>query len=225
MDKAAAMRARLIEQVSMMLQRPGMFSNRDQAFEIMCWMRLGDLLFLDGLSEPTRDELGLTRKYKQCGVPGPFWEVFGNKFRCYNEVASVYAEIFHGFGYLALDRLVPTDDWASLLAAADSAFTGNDTRLSAIVDTFGPPSFKVGRQVLCYAPEESIGWIFFDGSDHMPDIYDLDSGRFTSGYPKDPLLRSVRLPGDDFEQSLRLTRHGNALQRRAHMKRLASARD
>jgi hypothetical protein len=220
MDKAAAMRARLIEQVSMMLQRPGMFSNHDQAFEIMCQMRLGDLRFLDGLPEPTRDELGLAQKYKQCGVPGPFWEVFGKKFRCYNEVASVYAEIFHEFGYLTPNRVIPAGDWAFLLTAAASAYTGDDTRLSAIVDTFGPPSFKIGRWILCYAPEEGTGWVFFDGSDHMPDNYDPESGRFTSGYPEDPLLRSIRLPGTDFAKSLRLTRHGEALRQRTHIERL-----
>lgn len=221
MEKTAAMRARLLEQVASMLRRPGMYANHDQAFETMCLMRLEDLRFLDGPSELNRDELGVGQKYGPCGVPGPFWTAFGDKFRRCNEVASVYAEIFHRFGYLTPERLVPAEDWTVLLAAADSAYTGNDVHLSAIAEAFGPPSFKVGRWILCYAPEEGTGWVFFDGSDHTPDVYDLEQGRFTGGYPEDPLLRSVRLPGEDFEQSLRLTRHGEALEHRARMARLA----
>lgn len=221
MEKTAAMRARLIEQVSQMLQRPGLYSSHDQAFEIMCRMRLGDLRFIDGLSEPTRDELGLSPKYGPCGVPGPFWDAFGNKFRYSNEVASVYAEIFHGFGYLTPDRLVPSAAWAALLAAADSAYAGEDAHLSEVVSDFGPPSFKVGRWILCYASDDGTGWIFFDGSDYTPDVYDREKGRFTGGFPEDPLLRSIRLPGSDFAKSLRLTRHGEALRNRADMERLA----
>jgi hypothetical protein len=113
MEKTTAMRARLIGQVSHMLLRPGMYSSHDQSFEIMCQMRLGDLRFIDGLPEPTRDEHGLSRKYWTCGAQG------------------------------------------------------------------------------------------------------------LGGFPEDPLLRGIRLPGSDFAKSLRLTRHGEALQNRADMERLA----
>jgi hypothetical protein len=219
MEKAAAMRARLIEQIPSMLRRPGMWANNGQAFERLCLMRLEDLLFLDGLPEVTRAELGVNEKYGSCGVPGPFQEAFGNSIHHYDQVASVYAEIFHRFGYLAPEHLVPAGEWASLLAAADSAYTGHDARLSAIADAFGPPSFEIVRRVFCYAPDDGTGWVFFDGSDHRPDVYDLEQGQFTWGYPQDPLLRSIRLPGDDFEQSLRLTRHGEALRERARLER------
>lgn len=221
MGKAAAMRARLIEQISRMLQRPGMYATHDQDFEVMCQMRLGDLRFLDGLPELTRNDLGLSSKCRSCGISGPFREVFGKETRCYNEVASVYAEIFHRYGYLAIDRLVSDNEWTALLSEADSAYTEGDTRLSEIVDAFGPPSFRIGRWLLCYAPEEGTGWVFFDESDYMPDVYDPESGRFTSGYPENPLLRSIRLPGADFEQSLRLSPRGEALRHHAYTERLA----
>jgi hypothetical protein len=169
MDKAAAMRARLIEQVSRMLERPGMFATHDQDFEFMCQMRLEDLRFLDGLPELTRDELGLSNKYRSCGVPGPFREAFGDRARYYNEVASVYAEIFHRYGYLAINRLVSDTEWTTLLAATDSAYNDVDIRLSEIVGAFGPPSFKIGKRLLCYAPENGTGWVFVDGFVFTPD--------------------------------------------------------
>lgn len=220
MDKAAAMRARLIEQISRMLQRPGMYATHDQDFEFMCRMRLEDLRFLDGLPELTRDDLGLSNKYRSCGVPGPFWDAFGKETRCYNEVASVYAEIFHRYGYLTTARLVSDNDWTALLAAADSAYSEGDTRLSEIVETCGLPSFKIGKWLLCYAPEAGTGWILFDGFVYTPDEHGAPQTPFR-GYPDDPILRSIRLPGPDFEAGLRLTPRGKALRHRAHMARLA----
>jgi hypothetical protein len=88
MDKAGAMRTRLIEQVTQMLRHPGMYGINDQDFETMCKLRLDDLRFLDDLPELTRDELGLSNKYRSCGIPGPFRETFGDKARYYSEVAS-----------------------------------------------------------------------------------------------------------------------------------------
>jgi hypothetical protein len=220
MDKAAAMRARLIEQVAQMLHRPGMYAAYDQDFEIICNMRLDDLRFLDGLPELTRDDLGLSDKYRSCGIPGPFREVFGKDTRFYSEVASVYAEIFHHYGYLTADRLVPDEPWSALLAAADSAYTGRDARLSEIVKTFGPPSFKIHKYVYCYAPESGTGWAFFDGFNYTLDVRGAPATPFR-GYPSDPVLRSIRLPGPDFEESLRLTRQGEALRHHTQLERLA----
>jgi hypothetical protein len=219
MDKAAAMRARLIEQVTQMLHRAGMYTAHDQDFEIICKMRLEDLRFLDGLPEPTRDDLGLSDKYRSGGIPGPFRETFGDEARYYNEVASVYAEIFHHYGYLTVDRLVPDEPWSTLLAAADSAYTGRDTRLSEIIETFGPPSFKIHKYVHCYAPESGTGWAFFDGFSYTPDDHGAPETPFR-GYPSDPVLRSIRLPGPDFEESLRLTRQGKALRHHTQLERL-----
>lgn len=121
MDKAIAMRARLIEQVSQMLRRPSMYAVHDQDLETLCWFRLRDLRFLDNLPEPSRDELKLSGKYRSCGIPGPFREAFGNENRYHSEVASVYAEIFYNYGYLTADRLIPDDEWTRLLTAAGTA--------------------------------------------------------------------------------------------------------
>lgn len=213
MDKAIAMRTRLIEQVSQMLRRPGMYAVHDQDLETLCWFRLRDLRFLDDLSEPSRDELGLSGKYRSCGVPGPFREAFGDESRYHSEVASVYAEIFHHYGYLTADRLIPDDEWPHLLTAADTAYGEADTRLNEIVDAFGPPSFKIGRWLLCYSPADGTGWVCFDGFQYHPDGHGARQAVFT-GYPDDPILRSIRLPGPDFEGGLRLTPLGAALHQR-----------
>ncbi|MBO3734051.1 hypothetical protein [Glycomyces niveus] len=220
MDKAAAMHARLIEQVSMMLRRAGMYATHDQDFEVLSLLRLCDLRFLDGLPEPSKDDLGLSDKYRSCGIPGPFREAFGDERCYYNEVASVFAEIFHHYGYLVADRLVPDDEWTALLAAAEAAYTEWDARLGEIVEAFGPPSFKIGKWLLCYAPENGTGWVFFDGFEYIPDVNGVSQTPFP-GYPDDPILRSIRLPGPDFEAGLRLTPRGKALQRRVRMEQLA----
>jgi hypothetical protein len=156
--------------------------------------RLEDLRFLDGLPELTRDDLGPSKKYRSCGIPGPFRETFGDKARYYGEVASVYAEIFHCYGYLTVDRLLPDGTWPALLAAADSAYTDRNTCLSEIVETFGPPSFKIHKYAYCYAPENRTGWVFFDGFAYTSDEDGAPEPTF-SGYPSDPGLRSIRLPG------------------------------
>jgi hypothetical protein len=92
--------------------------------------------------------------------------------------------------------------------------------MSEIVETFGPPSFKIHKYVHCYAPEKGTGWVFFDGFGYTPDDDGAPEIPFRS-YPSNPVLRSVRLPGPDFEKSLRLTRQGEALQHRVQLERLA----
>ncbi|GAA2170250.1 hypothetical protein GCM10009783_48160 [Glycomyces lechevalierae] len=213
------MRTRLIEQVTQMLRRPGLYVINDQDFESMCKLRLDDLRFLDGLPEPTRDDLGLSDKYRSCGIPGLFREAFGTDTRFHSEVASLFAEIFHGYGYLTVDRLLPDEPWSALLAAADSAFNGRDAHLSEIVKAFGPPSFRIHKYVYCYAPESGTGWAFFDGFGYTPDDHGAPATTFR-GYPSDPVLRSIRLPGPDFEESLRLTRQGEALRHHTQLERL-----
>jgi hypothetical protein len=85
-----------------------------------------------------------------------------------------------------------------------------DSRLSEIVGAFGPPSFKFGKWLLCYAPENGTGWVFVDGFVFTPDDHGAPQTPFR-GYPDDPILRSIRLPGPDFEAGLRLSPRGAAL--------------
>jgi hypothetical protein len=212
MDIGSAMRQRLINELDFIIRRPAMYSSDGSSLQTICSMRLRDLLFLDGKPELDFHDLGIGAKYGKCGVVGPFHQRFGRERRFYNEVVSVFAEIFHQHGYLNLERLVPHEAWPKLVEAADAAYVDTDVRMSEILDAFGPPSLKIGRDLLCYAPENGTGWIFIDCFSETTAVYEPGTGRL--GHPTgiyDPLVRDIRLPGAEFEKSLRLTLYGRFL--------------
>ncbi|GAB3649176.1 hypothetical protein [Glycomyces tarimensis] len=162
-------------------------------------------------SKPELDfhSLGIGAKYGKCGVSGPFHQRFGRELRFYNEMGSVVAEIFHQHGYFTPERLVPDEAWPKLVEAADAAYVDTDVHMSEILDAFEPPSLKIGRDLLCYAPENDTGWLFIDCFWETTTTYEAGtSGLEHSTETYDPLVRDFRLPGADFEENLRLTLYG-----------------
>ncbi|WP_030155641.1 hypothetical protein [Glycomyces sp. NRRL B-16210] len=212
MDIGSAMRQRLIDELDLIIRRPGMYSSDGISLQAICSMRLSDLLFLDGTPEMDFHSLGIGAKYGKCGIIGPFHQRFGRERKFYNEVASVFAEIFHQHGYFTPERLVPDEEWSKLVETADTAYVDTDVRMSEILDAFGPPSLKIGRDLLCYAPEDGTGWVFIDCFWETTAAYQPGTGglgNFTETY--DPLVRDIRLPGENFEENLRLTLYGRFL--------------
>lgn len=76
----------------------------------------------------------------------------------------------------------------------------------------GEPSLIVSRKILCYvSADPAAGWLFVDCHAESPNYYEVGCGRYTSVRDIEPLVRSVRLSGQNFEAGLVLTLYGKTL--------------
>jgi hypothetical protein len=70
----------------------------------------------------------------------------------------------------------------------------------------------IDRKVLCYVPEDpAAGWLFTDCHAEQARRYNVGRGGYTADRDAEPLIRSVRLSGQDFESGLILTLYGKTL--------------
>lgn len=189
-----------------------MWTSSGQAFDVMARGLLADLCFLDE-REPDQDAVhAVLRSYGKLGVAGPFIAMFGKDRTCVAEVASVFAEQFHRLGYLQLTRLLDANEWDHLNAGLLRRFDGQDVRRSEVEASYGPPSLIIDKRVLCYAPADMPGWLFFDCfEDHGPGEYVPGAGRYEWRRNDDLLVRAVRRPAPDFEAGLILTLYGKVM--------------
>jgi hypothetical protein len=103
------------------------------------------------------------------------------------------------------------DEWDRLAAGLAERFEGRDVRRSEVEAGFGSPSFIVGNRVVCYAPADMSGWVFFDCFAEHHGEYVPGAGRYDTRRDDDPLVRAVRRPAVDFESGLILTLYGKVL--------------
>jgi hypothetical protein len=186
----------------------GMFACSGREMQHAAGQLLADLCFLDDRDADWEQAQLQLRSYGELGVTGPFEAMFGSPL-CQAEVASVYAELFHRFGYLAIDNPVSQQRRQELEAIARDLFPGTDVRRSEAERVLGLPSLVVGRRVLCYATADpGEGWLFVDCHAEYVRRYDAGHGRYTADLDTDPLVRSVRIPGPSFEDGLILTLYG-----------------
>jgi hypothetical protein len=131
---------------------------------------------------------------------------------CQAEVASVYAEVFHRLGYLAVDHSIGDLRWRELAGSVRDWFEDRDVRRSQARQLLGPPSLVVGRAVLCYAASDpAAGWLFVDCHTEQVRSYEAGRGRYRVDTDADPLVRSLRWSGQKFEAGLVLTLYGKVL--------------
>lgn len=193
------------------LTRPGMYATDGRAYDVQAGTLLADLCFLDERETDGERVREVLRGYGTLGVVGPFEALFGEGGRYVDEVASVFAEQFHSLGYLAVDRLLDKAGWDELIGSLHDRFDGHDVRRSEVEAAFGPPSLAIGKRVLCYAPSEGAGWVFFDCYSEPVSRYEAGLGRYTADPDHDPLVRSVRRPAEGFDAGLILTLYGKVL--------------
>jgi hypothetical protein len=199
-----------LDLVPKVFARVGMYATTGREMQLYAGNLLADLCFLDERDEELRAVVEELRRFGKLGVHGPFTAVFGAERRCVPEVASVYADVFHRFGYLSVDRLLTPDEWAPFATIRDWV-ADRDIRRSEVEATFGPPSRVVDKRVLCYAPEDGSGWAFVDCWPRQVERYEPGSGRFEVLTEDDPLVRDIRVPADSFEDGLVLTLFGRVL--------------
>lgn len=211
MRSAEDLRSRWLELIPAIMSRTGMYASSGREMQIIADQVLADLCFLDDRDADWQQARRRLQSYGKRGVTGPFEALFGSP-RCQAEVASVYAEVFHRLGYLDIDHPVSQQRWQELTGSLRECFEDRDVRRSEAEQILGPPGLVVGRTVLCYAAADpALGWLFVDS--HAEDVrrYDVGHGRYTADYDTDPLIRSVRLSGPDFEAGLILTLYGKTL--------------
>jgi hypothetical protein len=204
-------RQRWSENALRMTLRPEMYAIDGRAYEGMARGLLSDLCFADERDaefDRVVEELG---RYGSLGVEGAFAALFGATNTYVAEVASVLAEQFHRLGYLPVNRRLDAAEWHRLTVGVRERIEGQDVRRSDITEAYGPPSLIVGRRVLCYAPGEGTGWVFFDCFAERTSRYVPEIGRYEIDVDADPLVRVVRRPAPSFEERLVLTRYGRVL--------------
>lgn len=188
-----------------------MYAATGREMELLLGQLLADLCFLDGRDADWEHERSLLQSYGELGVTGPFEALFGSS-RCQAEVASVYAEVFHRLGYLAIGDPVSQERWQEMTGGLRGHFEGRDVRQGEAERILGRPSLLVGRTVLCYAPlDPAAGWLFIDCHAEQATRYDAGHGRHVTDQDTDPLVRSVRRSGQTFEAGLILTLYGKTL--------------
>lgn len=193
------------------MKRTGMYASTGREMQLLADRLLEDLCFLDDRDDDWERERSRLRSYGKLGVTGPFEALFGSP-RCRAEVASVYAEVFHRLGYLPIGNAVSQSRWQEITGSLRERFEDRDVRRGEAERVLGQPSLLVDQTVLCYAPgDPAAGWLFVDCHAERVSRYEAGRGRYTAERDTDPLVRSVRLSGADFEAGLILTLYGKTL--------------
>lgn len=199
MRTADEMRERWLWELPLILRRPGMYATDGQNVDVFLGMRMRDMCFLDDRDAEYETVHESSRRYGPRGLVTPFDRTFGDLSSYTGEVASIRAEEFHRLGYLPVTRFLDTDTWA-LANDLCARLPEQDLRVSAIVAALGEPSFT-GDRVLCYAPADGTGWMFFD-SFTEPGVYPVEP---------DPRIRNARVPHTSPVDGFILTPHGRTV--------------
>jgi hypothetical protein len=209
---AEELRTRWLDLIALIMKRTGMYGATGGEIQLLARQLLMDLCFLDDRdADAEREWSRLLRSYGKCGVVGPFEALFGSP-HCQAEVASVFAEVFHRLGYLTTGSLVSAERWQEMTAGLRERFEDRDVTQTEAERLLGEPSLVVDRRVLCYVPEDLVaGWLFIDCYTEQVRCYDVGHGRYAADSAIEPLVRSVRLSGQDFESGLILTLYGKTL--------------
>ncbi|WP_329127374.1 hypothetical protein [Streptomyces sp. NBC_01465] len=129
----------LVRHLNSALRRPGMYGG-----EMGIRLYLDAVAFADSAEEACQEELeGLrTRKaFFSTGVSGAFKDLWSDTHE--GSMASVYAEIAHRQGWLALDRTLTAAEYAMLRHSGET-WCREDRHLSDVVTAFGEPSVLFG---------------------------------------------------------------------------------
>lgn len=115
------------------------------------------------------------------------------------EAASLFAEVAHALGYLAIRGCIDGELWEQ--AGVDDAerFRARDWRISELAAILPDPSMAIRGQVWCFAPSAAERrWVYLDFDCRPP-------------WSADHLLRDVRLPAAKTSDGSVLTPHGRTV--------------
>jgi hypothetical protein len=191
-----------------------MYARDGREMETVAEQLLRDLCFLDGRDGEWEQAREWLSGFGKLGVHGPFAAMFGPDDGS-AEVASVYAEVFHQLGYLDVEHSPSTEAvlhgraWRGELR---TRYEDQDILRSEVEEAFGAPSLVIAKRVLCYAgPTRGARWVSFGCGPRTHQVYEPGKGSYRGSQDPDPLVRSIRVSGDDFETGLILTLYGKVL--------------
>ena len=196
MKSADQIRERKLDEMKMLITRPGMMAVGVQGVSNRWHVLIEDLLFLDD----REDEMPSLR----ARILAPFGSVGpteidqwfdGLPTACTAEVSSVWAEQAARLGYLPTPPGLSEGDWRSLALEDPARYESRDWTMSELLSEFPAPTLIVDQKVACYAPDDGGPWAFFDFYQWPPPL-------------TDPRLRDVRVPDRKAYGGLVLTPHG-----------------
>ncbi|MGW3795662.1 hypothetical protein ACWD8I_31505 [Micromonospora arida] len=198
-----------LAQVNGVLRRPGMYGRDEMAERLL----LEAMAAVDGSLARWQSECdGLRERdaFAPTGVRGAYSYILPVE-ALRDATASVYAEIAHRLGWLELDRTLSEAEFEQLSSGIGDWIT-QDRALSAVIETFGPPSLWIGGtntyypKTLAYAmarPERGLIcfhlWNAF--ADNAPE------GQLRGVHPE-PVLLAVRHRPGGFPGSFSFTPEG-----------------
>lgn len=201
------LRARWLDELQLMFRRPGMWARDAREMETVARDRLRNLCVVDDREADWEQAVSWLESFGKLGVHGPFLAMFGS-LDCTEEVASVYAEASHRLGYLEVGGPMPAE-FAPPMAVEvlSSRYEGKDLRRSEVKAIFGEPSLVIGKRVLCYTSAvPGARWTCFDCWPARTRRY--EAGTYVVEEEPDPLVRTIRVSCDRFEDGLIMTLFG-----------------
>jgi hypothetical protein len=198
----------LLTQLNLALRRPGMFGG-----EIALWLFMGAMAFTDDREEAWREELDMLRTRGasvSTGVTGAFQRLWGDGHE--GAVSSVFAEVAHRQGWLALDRTLSSTEYDQMLISSRSWCT-QDRFLSEVSATFGPPSVLFGGtnpnfpKTLAYATGRSEDALICF---HLWNGFASHPIAGPAPVHTEPVLLAVRIGGARFADGFTFTPEGTS---------------
>ncbi len=159
-------RNRLLETLHGALTRPGMYGGDQHGVQMVLTNLLDDLTYIDERESELARAYAILKgrgMWTATGFIGAFCQQFSCVDAFSNEIASVFAEISHGFGYVKVDRTLTNTEWKDIRKKSREICSERDWRVSQIKDRFGDPSWVIGgwmNRVHCYASTSTDGWVF-----------------------------------------------------------------
>ncbi|MFE7528987.1 hypothetical protein ACFU7Y_25210 [Kitasatospora sp. NPDC057542] len=197
----------LVARLNDALRRPGMWGG-----ELGIRLMLDHLLLLERRQEAWDDEqraLEQRKAWTPTGVKGAFGGFLPADHDA--SVASVYAEFAHRQGWLRTDRVLSTDEYASMLATIDS-WAAHDRVWADVTSFFGTPSVLFGGTNPYYG--KTLGYVTAGLSAPMV-FFHLWNGTDPDAEPswpparEQPLLLAIRRGDASFAASFTYTPEGH----------------
>ncbi|MFJ7496732.1 hypothetical protein ACIQZB_37345 [Streptomyces sp. NPDC097727] len=214
----ADMHGHLVDQLNLVLRRPGMFGKTG----VSMWFLIDHLLYLERRREVWREQ---TARWEERGVWAGARDAFASLLPADQEeycISSVYAEFARREGWLTLDRELSAEAYAALRESV-GRWAGQDRVWSDVTAAFGPPSVLIGGpnpnygKTLVYAsPDPTQPMVSF----HLWN--GTDPSHSTWPTHEQPLLLAVRCGEGDFVDSFTFTPQGRRRQpQNEHAEQLA----
>ena len=135
-----------------------------------------------------------------------------------NEIGSVYAEIAFKMGYLNTDRILDKNEFATLRSGLRSTCRSRNFNTEDVVKEFGVPSWRSGTNpfypwtYLYLCNDIDVGMIAFDFWNVV--YYDEKAEKTCGTFGDLPVLRNIRIRGDNFSREFTFTPIGRKITKR-----------